>query len=83
MYHEDAMHARRSGGNHLSAAIGGTLLVDVPNEEAGMNWDEQDELEMDSWRDDWWDVFLLDEETAEPEPEHGDFWGQPDDGEPI
>ncbi len=83
MYHEDAMHARLAGGYPLSAAIGGTLLVDVQSEELGKNWSEEDELEVDSWRDDLWDVFVLDEETAEPEPEHGDFWGQPDDGELI
>jgi hypothetical protein len=26
-----------------------------------------------------WDVFELDEEAAEPEPEYGDFWGEQDD----
>jgi hypothetical protein len=29
--------------------------------------------------DDPWDVFELDDEVAEPEPEHGDFWGELDD----
>lgn len=33
--------------------------------------------------DDPWDVFLLDDETAEPEPQQGDFWGQPDQQELI
>jgi hypothetical protein len=28
--------------------------------------------------DDAWDAFLLDDETAEPEPEPGDFWGEPE-----
>jgi hypothetical protein len=26
-----------------------------------------------------WDVFELDDETSEPEPEYGDFWGELDD----
>jgi hypothetical protein len=26
-----------------------------------------------------WDVFEIDEETLEPEPEYGDFWGELDD----
>ena len=26
-----------------------------------------------------WDVFELDEEALEPEPEYGDFWGELDD----
>lgn len=26
-----------------------------------------------------WDVFELDDEEAEPEPEYGDFWGELDD----
>ncbi len=28
---------------------------------------------------DLWDVFELDDETIEPEPEYGDFWGEIDD----
>ena len=28
------------------------------------------------------DVFLLDEQSVEPEPEYGDFWGVPDDRGP-
>ena len=30
-------------------------------------------------QDDLWDVFMLDEETDEPDPERGDFWGELDD----
>jgi hypothetical protein len=26
-----------------------------------------------------WDVFELDDEVVEPEPEYGDFWGEVDD----
>ena len=26
-----------------------------------------------------WDVFELDDEAMEPEPERGDFWGEVDD----
>lgn len=33
--------------------------------------------------DDWLGVFELNEETAEPEPEHGDFWGVVDEEELI
>jgi hypothetical protein len=29
--------------------------------------------------DEVWDVFELDEDTIEPEPEYGDFWGEVDD----
>jgi hypothetical protein len=29
--------------------------------------------------DDPWDVFELDDEVLEPEPEYGDFWGELDD----
>jgi hypothetical protein len=27
--------------------------------------------------DELWDVFLLDEDSEEPEPEEGDFWDEP------
>ena len=30
--------------------------------------------------DDFWDAFELDDEMPDPQPEEGDFWGQPDDG---
>jgi hypothetical protein len=33
--------------------------------------------------DDVWDAFERDDETAEPQPEYGDFWGQPDREEEI
>jgi hypothetical protein len=29
--------------------------------------------------DDLWDVFELDDEAIEPEPEYGDFWEEVDD----
>ena len=29
--------------------------------------------------DDPWDVFALDDEVTEAEPEYGDFWGEVDD----
>ena len=34
-------------------------------------------------RDECWDVFILDDETTEPEPERGDFWGDVDDSETL
>lgn len=33
--------------------------------------------------DEAWDVFELDEDTIEPEPAYGDFWGELDDDEMI
>ena len=29
--------------------------------------------------DDPWDVFEVDDDVVEPEPEYGDFWGELDD----
>jgi hypothetical protein len=34
-----------------------------------------------TWKDDLWDVFELDEDNAEPEPQQGDFWGEIEDDE--
>jgi hypothetical protein len=31
--------------------------------------------------DDFWDAFDLDDARAEPQPEYGDFWPEPDDCE--
>ena len=47
------------------------------------DWDQWDQLEPAAARSELWDVFLLDEETAEPEPQQGDFWGEPDNEELI
>ena len=33
--------------------------------------------------DDIWDALKLDEETAEPDPQEGDFWGRPDEEEGV
>ncbi len=33
------------------------------------------------WKDDPWDVFELDEDTIETEPQDGDFWGEIEDEE--
>lgn len=41
----------------------------------------QDRLSPVSLSDDLLDVFSLDEDTAEPEPDEGDFWGRLDDEE--
>ena len=41
-------------------------------------WDEPDPVAL---RDDLWDVFKLDDEPGELEPEYGDFWPELDDGE--
>lgn len=29
--------------------------------------------------DELWDAFLLDDDSAEPEPQYGDFWLEPED----
>ncbi len=34
------------------------------------------DLELEPVPDDLLEVFVLSEETIEPEPEHGDFWGE-------
>jgi hypothetical protein len=33
--------------------------------------------------DEAWEAFVLNEETAEPEPEYGDFWGELDEEETV
>ena len=33
--------------------------------------------------DNLWDAFELDDEMAEPQPEHGDFWAEPHDQQEI
>jgi hypothetical protein len=33
--------------------------------------------------DEVWDAFELDDDSAEPEPEYGDFWGEVDDEEVV
>ncbi len=38
-----------------------------------------DNAEIPAPADDVWDVFELDDEECEPEPEHGDFWEEADD----
>ena len=38
-----------------------------------------DRGEIHSPADDPWDVFEVDDEAAEAEPEYGDFWGEVDD----
>lgn len=59
------------------------LPAGLEDQESWIGWDEWDEFELGPVRDELWDVFELDEETAEPEPQYGDFWGEPDDEEPI
>ena len=39
----------------------------------------RDRREASGPTDDPWDVFELDDEAAEPEPDYGDFWGELDD----
>ena len=42
---------------------------------------EWDEFELGPKRDDIWDAFERDDESAEPLPEYGDFWPEPSDEE--
>jgi len=46
-------------------------------------WHAQDEDEeaaqVAETADELWDAFLLDDDCAEPEPEYGDFWLEPED----
>ena len=41
------------------------------------------ETEPTAIADELWDVFLLDDEAAEPEPQEGDFWIEPNDEDLI
>ena len=49
--------------------------------------DDRDDFQADIFQaelvldDTVWDVFKLDDETAETEPQYGDFWWQPSDDE--
>ncbi len=45
----------------------------------GQAWEESEEFGAAALRDELWDVFVLDDETAEPEPQYGDFWAEPPD----
>jgi len=45
------------------------------------DWDEWAAPTPGPLQDDVWDAFELDDETADPQPEYGDFWGEPDDDE--
>ena len=49
-------------------AVGETVMAHTPDRPRGPDLAE-----------DPWDVFELDDEGLEPEPEHGDFWGELDD----
>jgi len=58
--------------------------------ENGRPDDGQPDDDWDDWaaapgslQDDLWDAFELDDETADPQPEYGDFWGEPADDEPV
>lgn len=48
-------------------------------EESFEDWDEWDGWGSSGLWDDLWDAFERDDEMAEPQPEYGDFWGEPDD----
>lgn len=58
-------------------------IVRPQRDEPWNDWGQWVEFQPGPLRDEVWDVFELDDETAEPEPEYGDFWGEVDDEEPI
>lgn len=57
------------------------LLGRQESDACGIGWDGWNDFEPGPIREEIWDVFDLDDETAEPQPEPGDFWGvvDPDD----
>ena len=60
------------------------LLDDEPVVQAAWRgrlsvWEAADEDEPLPLGDDLWDVFELDEDSAEPEPAYGDFWACEDE----
>ncbi|TSA40019.1 hypothetical protein D4R30_00290 [archaeon] len=59
------------------------LLVETAEEPSGAAPDESAEYTSAPVPDEAWDAFELDEDTIEPEPEYGDFWGELDDDETI
>ena len=59
------------------------LLVETAEEPSGAAPDESAEYPSAPVPDEAWDAFELDEDTIEPEPEYGDFWGELDDDETI
>ncbi len=70
---------RRPNGRHW----GETGLLDSEDDFSPDRGEDGDELQPCLLSDDLWDVFELDDETAEPDPEPGDFWGVLDDGERV
>ena len=61
----------------------GTLLSQLENAWCRSEREDEEDLDPGPICEELWDVFALDEETAEPEPEPGDFWGEVDDEELI
>ena len=59
------------------------MLPDPASEGWCQDLDEWDALGPSPLWEDLWDAFELDDEMAEPQPEYGDFWGEPDDQREI
>jgi hypothetical protein len=59
------------------------MLLDPAPEQPIEDLEEWDGLSSPPLWDDLWDAFERDDEVAEPQPEYGDFWGEPDDEEDI
>ena len=59
------------------------VLLDPASEQSFGDLEEWDASGPSPLWEDLWDAFDLDDEMAEPQPEYGDFWGEPDDREEI
>ena len=55
----------------------------VASHQPSSAWCSFDELELGLLPEDVWDVFELDDDTADPRPERGDFWGEVDRSKPL
>ena len=58
-------------------------LAAVASNQPGGVWCGLDESELCLLPEDVWDAFELDDHTADPQPEPGDFWGEVEDEEVI
>ena len=69
--------ASPSSGLEPTSTPVGFADFDQPEDHDDPDWDDAD---LDPWAIDAWELSALDEDE-EPQPEHGDFWQEPDDTE--
>jgi hypothetical protein len=73
-----------NGGMRTGRRTGRFSPAEKQSMEAALAWnDVSDNWEPIAVDETCWDVFLLDDDNAEPEPERGDFWGEPNDPEAV